>query len=157
MAQIVIGGDRSWRASERIEKDYANGLTGLDSQTTLTGGSNVSGSCTLPSYAMTTYKYQPNGAPLLENTPTGTYYYITDNQGSIIGLADTNGTPRASYTYTPYGAQTATALNGTLPANPYGYDGGYHRTWGSHPLRRTLFRLQHWEVDTTRPQRQGRL
>jgi RHS repeat-associated protein len=40
-------------------------------------------------------------------------------------VATTTGTARANYSYTPYGIQTATAVNGSLPANPIGYAGGY--------------------------------
>jgi RHS repeat-associated protein len=91
---------------------FANGLIGLEAQTgTITG--------------TTSFVYLPDGTPIEEATATGAYYYIADNQGSIIGLATTAGTPRASYTYTPYGAETAVSLNGSLPANPLGYTGGY--------------------------------
>jgi RHS repeat-associated protein len=44
----------------------------------------------------------------------------------VIGLVNPAGVQRAAYTYDPYGAQaTATALNGTLPPNPWRYAGGY--------------------------------
>ena len=43
----------------------------------------------------------------------------------VIGLIDAAGTERARYTYDPYGAHdTSTALNGTLPTNPYRYASG---------------------------------
>ena len=90
---------------------FANSLQGIESQ-------NAPG-------ATTTFTYLPDGTAIDETVNGATYYYLTDNQGSVIGLADTNGTPHANYTYTPYGAQTATAENGPLPPNPYGWDGGY--------------------------------
>ena len=56
---------------------------------------------------------------------TGEYYYVLDGQSSVIGLVDAAGTERARYTYDPHGAHdTATAVNGTLPDNPYRYASG---------------------------------
>jgi RHS repeat-associated protein len=104
---------RSYSATSAGSTTFSNGLLGVEAQTDTTGLGTAS------------YVYLPDGTLLAETTPTGAYYYIADNQGSIIGLASTAGTPRATYTYTPYGTQTATAENGALAANPYGYDGGY--------------------------------
>jgi len=56
---------------------------------------------------------------------TGEYYYVLDGQSNVIGLVDAAGTERARYTYDPYGADdTAVAVNGTLPDNPYRYASG---------------------------------
>ncbi|MGH9121162.1 MAG: RHS repeat-associated core domain-containing protein, partial [Acidimicrobiales bacterium] len=48
----------------------------------------------------------------------------------MIGLATPSGMARAKYSYTPYGTESARALNGTLPSNPYGFDGGYTDSTG---------------------------
>jgi RHS repeat-associated protein len=70
----------------------------------------------------------PNGGLLALVTGSGTtgeYYYVLDGQSSVIGLVDAAGTERARYTYDPYGAHdTAVAVNGTLPDNPYRYASG---------------------------------
>jgi RHS repeat-associated protein len=102
---------RSAVAAPGVTTTFANGMLGIESQTANT--------------ATTSFVRLPDGTPIEEVTPSAAYYYITDNQGSVIGLADPSGTSHASYTYAPYGVQTATALNGSLPANPYGYIGGY--------------------------------
>ncbi|WP_261556721.1 RHS repeat-associated core domain-containing protein [Frankia tisae] len=55
-----------------------------------------------------------------------TYHYVVDGQENIVGLIDSSGTERARYTYSPYRDQaTATAVNGTLPTNPYRYASEY--------------------------------
>jgi RHS repeat-associated protein len=50
---------------------------------------------------------------------------VFDGQANVIGLVDAAGTERARYTYDPYGAHdAATAVNGTLPDNPYRFASG---------------------------------
>jgi RHS repeat-associated protein len=63
-------------------------------------------------------------------TATGSVYYLTDNQGSVIGLVNNQGQKVAGYSYTPYG-QTRT-ITGTptgdltqANTNPYRYTSGY--------------------------------
>ena len=91
-----------------------NGLPGVQALTT--------------GYDTSYLQRDPNGGLLALTTGTGTtgeYYYVLDSQSSIIGLVDAAGTERARYTYDPYGAHdTAVALNGTLPDNPYRYASG---------------------------------
>jgi len=68
----------------------------------------------------TTYYTRDNGGALLdERTPNGTYYYIHDALGSVIGLTDQNGNLANTYHYDPYGRTTSTT--GTTP-NLFGYD-----------------------------------
>jgi RHS repeat-associated protein len=56
---------------------------------------------------------------------TGEYYYVLAGQSNVIGLVDAAGTERARYSYDPYGAHdTAVAVNGALPDNPYRYASG---------------------------------
>lgn len=71
--------------------------------------------------AATYYEHDPQATLVSEITAGGEYYYAFDGQGALIALIDTQ---RAAYTYDPYGS-TATALNGTLPTNPWRYDSGY--------------------------------
>jgi RHS repeat-associated protein len=59
--------------------------------------------------ARTSYARDPKDAFATMQNPAGTRYnLITDYQGSVIGMLDTTGNLTASYTYTPYGATTAT-------------------------------------------------
>lgn len=91
-----------------------NGLPGVQALTTSGGTSYL--------------QRDPKGGLLALITGAGTggeYYYVLDGQSNVIGLVDAAGTERAGYTYDPYGAHdTATALNGTLPDNPYRYASG---------------------------------
>lgn len=82
--------------------------------------------------ATTYYTRSPDGTVIAQRTTssnTGNYYYLTDERGNVIYMIDSTGNTKAgSYSYTPYGAPTATT--GTT-ANPwrYGdqyYDGAYH-------------------------------
>ncbi|MFC6087702.1 RHS repeat-associated core domain-containing protein [Saccharothrix lopnurensis] len=60
------------------------------------------------------------------------YGAITDHQGSVLALVDTNGNLAAEYRYTPYGAVTAT---GTAAAsNPFRYLGAYQLQRGHYLL-----------------------
>jgi RHS repeat-associated protein len=59
------------------------------------------------------------------STATNEYYYVLDGQGSVTNLVDATGVERAQYGYDPYGGHdSAVAPTGTLPPNPYRYDGG---------------------------------
>jgi len=63
-------------------------------------------------------------------TGSGSLYYLTDNQGSVIGLVDGQGQKVAGYSYDPYGATrtitgTATGDLTQANANPDRYTSGY--------------------------------
>ncbi len=91
---------------------YRNGVLGVQSQTT-TGQTTYFGRT-------------PDGGLVSLRTPGGSFYYVFDGRGSVVGLVDAAGTHRASYSYGPFGEDpTATAHNGTLPANPYRFHGEY--------------------------------
>jgi RHS repeat-associated protein len=63
----------------------------------------------------------PNGFPLSEKTATGTYYYLHDALGSVLGLTDAVGSIVNRYDYDPYG-NTVTATEGVT--NPFRWIGG---------------------------------
>lgn len=91
---------------------YVNGLLGLQSETT--GGQT------------TYYERDPSGQLISERTPSGDYYYVFDQNGSVLALIDAAGQQRASYSYSPWGEDRGTvAVNGALPANPYRFAGQY--------------------------------
>jgi RHS repeat-associated protein len=58
-----------------------------------------------------------------ERTPSGTYYYLFDELGSIVGLTDSSGSLVNTYQYDPYG--NLTSSTGKV-ANPWRYAGGYY-------------------------------
>ena len=93
---------------------YANGTLGIQSETT--------------AGATTAYQHDPAGTLIAQHIPGtgGDYYYVLDAHGSVIGLVNPAGVTRAAYGYDPYGGHpVATALNGTLPVNPWRYSGQY--------------------------------
>lgn len=99
--------------------NYTSGIQGLLSATT--GG------------ASTYYERDPSGTLISERGPGGEFYYYTDGLGSTLGLIDTIGGVKATYTYDPYGASTS--ISGHNPTiangNPYRYAGGYYDTTSS--------------------------
>jgi RHS repeat-associated protein len=71
--------------------------------------------------ATTDYVYDPSGRLVAEHTGGATYYYLLGNLGSVLGLTDSSGKLVNSYTYTPYGQQTAQSSSAP---NLFGFDGG---------------------------------
>ncbi|MFJ6673785.1 RHS repeat-associated core domain-containing protein [Actinosynnema sp. NPDC091369] len=57
---------------------------------------------------------------------------VTDHQGSVLALVDTNGNVSAEYTYAPYGAVTATGA--AAASNPFRYLGAYQLQRGQYLL-----------------------
>ncbi|ALG08323.1 hypothetical protein AOZ06_16665 [Kibdelosporangium phytohabitans] len=93
--------------------------------------------------ARTSYTRDPDGTPITQKTPTGArYHLITDYQGSVLGLVDSNGALAATYTYSPYGTPTGTGpaadVNHFRWIGTYQLRGGtnltghrnYHPNWG---------------------------
>ncbi|MDU0294845.1 RHS repeat-associated core domain-containing protein, partial [Saccharothrix longispora] len=60
------------------------------------------------------------------------YGAVTDHQGSVLALVDTNGNLAAEYRYTPYGATTATGA--AAASNPFRYLGAYQLQRGHYLL-----------------------
>lgn len=75
------------------------------------------------------YVRDPKGALIALQTGGTSYYYTTDNLGSILQLTDPAGNNAATYKYGPYG-QTLTATGPQAATNPYRYAGGYTDTTG---------------------------
>ncbi|HEU4868875.1 MAG TPA: RHS repeat-associated core domain-containing protein, partial [Actinomycetota bacterium] len=77
--------------------------------------------------ALTSYVREPSGNLVYQKLSSGqTFYYYFDGLGSVIGQMDSGGNQRAKYTYDPFGAHaTETGINGTAPANPWRWMGGY--------------------------------
>jgi RHS repeat-associated protein len=88
-----------------------NGLLGLYSDTT--GG------------VTTYYTHLPSGQTVGETIGSTAYYYLTDLQGSVVGVSDVNGNVQDTYSYDPYG--NLLSSTGTV-ANPWRYDDGYYDT-----------------------------
>ncbi|HET8911713.1 MAG TPA: RHS repeat-associated core domain-containing protein [Ktedonobacteraceae bacterium] len=87
---------------------------GLDSETSSAG---------------TTYYIRCSCSALAgERTPTGTYYYLFDGLGSVVGLTNSTGAVVATYAYDPYG--NLTSSTGTV-SNPWRYASGYYDSFTS--------------------------
>jgi len=78
-------------------------------------------------------------------TATGSVYYLTDHQGSVIGMVNDQGQKVAGYAYTPYG-ETRAATGTAADTNPYRFTSGYLDTTSN------LHKLGYRYYDT----RQGR-
>ena len=67
----------------------------------------------------------PDGQLLALRRGTAKHHYLLDRQSSVIGLLDAaTGQTSATYTYDPYGVQTA-ATGTAATLNPYRYIGGH--------------------------------
>lgn len=86
--------------------------------------------------ATTYYIRDAGGSLIYEKTPAeGDFYFVYDGRGSVIALVDPAGTQRAAYTYDPYGDHAAaTAMNGTLPPNPWRWSGSYLDATGLYKM-----------------------
>ena len=69
--------------------------------------------------------YDNTGKPYAMQVNGTTYYYVTNLQGDVMGLVDTNGNTVASYTYDPYG-KLLTATGTLADKNPLRYRGYYY-------------------------------
>lgn len=70
-----------------------------------------------------TYYTRSNAGQLVDEcTTTGTYYYLTDDLGSIVNVVDSNGAVKNSYRYDPFGNSVSKSEAVT---NPWQYAGGY--------------------------------
>ncbi|MFE9749012.1 RHS repeat-associated core domain-containing protein [Saccharothrix saharensis] len=65
------------------------------------------------------------------------YGAITDHQGSVLALVDTNGNLAAEYNYAPYGGVTATGP--AAAANPFRYLGAYQLQRGHYLLGHRIY------------------
>jgi RHS repeat-associated protein len=71
----------------------------------------------------TTYFIRNNtGTPIGEHVGSTSYYFLDDNEGSVVAVISASGAVQNRDAYDPYG--NVTASSGTL-ANPFGYAGGY--------------------------------
>jgi RHS repeat-associated protein len=96
----------------------------------------VTSSTVIPTSGGTTSAYytRDSGGNLVdERTSSGTYYYLTDIRGSVIGLINASGVVSGTYTYDPYGNVTNT-LTSTAQANPWRFDGAYQDPSGEYHM-----------------------
>ena len=69
--------------------------------------------------------YDNSGKPYAMQVNGTTYYYVTNLQGDVMGMVDTNGNTVANYTYDPYG-KLLTATGELAEKNPLRYRGYYY-------------------------------
>jgi RHS repeat-associated protein len=91
---------------------YTNSPLGVSSQTD-TGGT-------------TYYTRDSRGNLIDERTPTGTYYYLFDGLGSVVGVTDTSGNlvGNERYQYDPYGNLLQAPVSSVLQSNIWRFAGG---------------------------------
>jgi RHS repeat-associated protein len=100
---------------QRVQADgtsYVNAPFGISSQTSSSG---------------TTYYTRDNRGNLVdERTPSGTFSYLFDGLGSIVGLSNSSGNLVGSerYQYDPFGNLLTNPVSTTLQSNIWRYAGG---------------------------------
>ncbi|MGW5040305.1 RHS repeat-associated core domain-containing protein [Streptomyces parvulus] len=101
----------------------AYGYAGLDNNDRLTRGSSTftNAAIGMTRENTTGFVREPSGTLTAMTSGGASQYYLTDVQGSIIGLVDATGKRTATYSYGPYGeARTTSGTN-----QPYRYTGTY--------------------------------
>jgi RHS repeat-associated protein len=83
------------------------------------------------------------GTLVSERAPAGSYYYLFDGLGSVVGLTDASGNQVASYTYEPYGKQTSAE---PAVANPWRFAAGYFDS----PTGLTKFGTRYYDSNVMR-------
>jgi len=115
---------------ERTSVGVPSQAGGLSINNTLLGV----GSQTPASSPTTAFTRTPGGTLVsIRVGGASSYYYLTDAQGSVVGLVDANGTKAATYAYDPYGT-TRTATGPQATANPFRYISGYLDPSGLYKL-----------------------
>ncbi|MZD54335.1 hypothetical protein GTX07_10890 [Streptomyces sp. SID5606] len=101
----------------------AYGYAGLDNNDRLTHGSSTftNAAIGMTRENTTGFVREPSGTLTAMTSGGASQYYLTDVQGSVIGLVDATGKRTATYSYGPYGeARTTSGTN-----QPYRYTGTY--------------------------------
>ncbi|MFB8751849.1 RHS repeat-associated core domain-containing protein [Streptomyces parvulus] len=101
----------------------AYGYAGLDNNDRLTRGSSTftNAAIGMTRENTTGFVREPSGTLTAMTSGGASQYYLTDVQGSVIGLIDATGKRTATYSYGPYGeARTTSGTN-----QPYRYTGTY--------------------------------
>ncbi|WP_279592820.1 RHS repeat-associated core domain-containing protein [Streptomyces liangshanensis] len=104
--QTYAGTDNTQRLA-RDTTTFTNAAVGLSNQ-------NAAGTTT-------GFVREPSGTLVSMRTGGNSQYYLTDVQGSVIGLVDATGKRTATYAYGPYGEPRTT----TGTAQPYRYTSTY--------------------------------
>ncbi|MEU8745382.1 RHS repeat-associated core domain-containing protein [Streptomyces parvulus] len=101
----------------------AYGYAGLDNNDRLKRGSSTftNAAIGMTRENTTGFVREPSGTLTAMTSGGASQYYLTDVQGSVIGLVDATGKRTATYSYGPYGeARTTSGTN-----QPYRYTGTY--------------------------------
>lgn len=99
------------------------GYAGLDHNDRLSRGSSTftNAAIGMTRENTTGFVREPSGTLTAMTSGGASQYYLTDVQGSVIGLVDSAGKRTATYSYGPYGeARTTSGTN-----QPYRYTGTY--------------------------------
>jgi len=99
--------------------------SGLSTTNTLLG----LGSQTAASSPTTAFTRTPGGALVSLRTGGTSYYYLTDDLGSVVALVSTTGAKTATYAYDPFGNLRLT-MGPTAAVNPIRFTGGYQDPTG---------------------------
>ncbi len=118
-ANTKIVDDYAYTGPDQTERIAVNNTTfvnapfGISSQTT--------------NSATTFFTRESNGRLVSERTSSGTFYYLFDGLGSVVGLTDSNGNlvGNERYVYDPYGNIISTVNSPQMQGNPWRFASGY--------------------------------
>ncbi len=138
------GSDQNERRSAGTTT-FSTSALGVASATAPAGPAGTVGPDTVDPAAGTTNAYtRDNTGNLIGLRVNGTrHYYLVDGVGSVVGVVNSSATKVNSYSYDPYGKQTAASQQ---IANPWRYASGYYD--GSTGL--TKFGARYYNADLGR-------
>ena len=128
-AQLSMG----YADSGQAERTSAGGSAYVNSSLGI-GSETKSGQTTY-------YTRTPSGHLISQRTAGGTYYYLFDGLGSVVGMVDASGNIVARYGYDPYGQQVQKRGRDASPSdtsiadgNPFRYTGAYLDATGFYKM-----------------------
>lgn len=93
----------------------------VDGANTLTN-SNLGVDASASGANTTYFTHTPQGQVIEERLSSGSYDYLYDGDGNVVGLTDSSGHLQDQYAYDPYGNKITNT--GSVP-NPFGFQAGY--------------------------------
>jgi RHS repeat-associated protein len=138
------GNVTSWNTGPPITYNAANQMTAFGSTTFGYSGpsqnqrvqvnstnfvySGLGCDCESNAAGNTYYTHDASGHLIDERTATGTYYYLFDGLGSVVGLTDSTGAlvGNETYQYDPYGQLIMQPRSAALRTNAWRYASGYY-------------------------------
>jgi RHS repeat-associated protein len=107
-----------YRGETQFERASAGSTSFLNSTLGVTGEQTGA--------TATAYTRDDRGGLLSMRTGGGSFYYLTDDLGSVVGLTDDSGAVVRTYAYAPFGETTSSTAAAGAPANPWRFVGAHN-------------------------------